>query len=92
MKAKCLLAIPLNCKGPVMDSMTEFLSRSYPGFSFEFSPDASVSEPTIESLEAKDGAFGSINGDSNLAAQAQIPGIQDEISFEYQRLVGMPID
>jgi hypothetical protein len=92
MKAKCLLAIPLNCKGPVMDSMKEFLSRNYSGFSFEFSPDANVTEPTIESIEAKEGAFGSINGDSNLAAQAQIQGIQDEISFEYRRLVGLPID
>lgn len=92
MKAKCLLAIPLNCKNPVMDSMKEFLSKNYPGFSFEFRSDASVSEPTLECLEAKDGAFGSINGDSNLAAQAQIPGIQDEISFEYYRLLGLPID
>jgi hypothetical protein len=92
MKAKCLLAIPLNCKGSVMESVKEFLSRSYPGFSFEFRLDANVSEPTIESLEAKEGAFGFINGNSNLAVQAQISGIQDEISFEYDRLAGMPID
>jgi len=72
MKAKCLLAIPLNCKGPVMDSMKEFLSRNYSGFSFKFSSDANVNKPTLQCLEANDGAFGFVNKDSNLATQAQI--------------------
>ncbi len=88
MKISAILLIPETSFIFIENEMKFFLKKNYPRIIFELRPDASVTEPTLESLEAKEGAFGSIEGNSNLAAQAQMSGIQDEISFEYNRLLG----
>jgi len=78
---KASLSFPESCNEEVKGVLIEFCLKNYPRFSFHFQTDSNVDEPTLESLEAKEGAFGSIEGDSNLAAQAQMSGIQDEISL-----------
>jgi hypothetical protein len=86
MRGNAIVLIPISCSESLKDSLAAFIAQSYPWIIFDLRRDANIDEPTLTSLEAREGAFGFIEGNSDTAAQAQMAGIQDEISWEYRRL------
>lgn len=86
MKPKCIVTFSDELPQEAVESLKDSAIKLRPDFEFSFVSEPNVFRSVSASLEATEGAFGSIDGNESKASAAQLSGVMTALLSELRRI------